>query len=84
MEELDRLKELRLTREAVDCPSLEVLKATLDGALNSMIWWKVSLPRAGGGSEWALSSFPTQTSLGFHYFIQIYINLYSMLAWLLV
>ncbi|MCQ4179464.1 hypothetical protein FK518_28345, partial [Klebsiella pneumoniae] len=38
----------RLPREAVDAPSLEVFKARLDGALSDLVWWKVSLPRAGG------------------------------------
>ena len=38
----------RLPREAVDAPSLEVFKARLDGALSSLVWWKVSLPMAGG------------------------------------
>jgi len=38
----------RLPREAVAAPSLEVLKARLDGALNNLDWWKVSLPMAEG------------------------------------
>jgi len=38
----------RLPREAVAAPSLEVFKARLDGALNSLGWWKMSLPMAGG------------------------------------
>jgi len=29
----------QLPREAVDAPSLEVLKARLDGALGSLSWW---------------------------------------------
>ena len=29
-------------------PSLEVFKARLDGALNNLVWWKVSSPMAGG------------------------------------
>jgi len=37
----------RLPREAVDAPSLEVFKARLDGALSSLVWWKMSLPMAG-------------------------------------
>ena len=37
----------RLPREAVDAPSLEVLKARLDGALGNLVWWEVSLPMAG-------------------------------------
>jgi len=38
----------RLPREAVDAPSLAVLKARLDGALSCLVWWKVSLLMA----EW--------------------------------
>ena len=38
----------RVLREAVDTPSLEVLKARLDGALSSLIWWGAALPTAGG------------------------------------
>ena len=38
----------KLLREVVDAPSLEVLKARLDGALSNLVWWKVSLPMAGG------------------------------------
>jgi len=38
----------RLPREVVDAPSLEMLKARLDGALSNLIWLKMSLLRAGG------------------------------------
>ena len=38
----------RLPREAVDAPSLAVFKARLDGALSNRVYWKVSLPMAGG------------------------------------
>jgi len=38
----------RLPREAVDAPSLEVFKARLDGALNNLVWVKMSLLMAGG------------------------------------
>jgi len=38
----------RLPREAVDAPSLSVLKARLDGALSNLVWWKMSLPVAQG------------------------------------
>jgi len=38
----------RLPREAVDVPSLEALKAGLDGALGSLNWWEVALPMAVG------------------------------------
>jgi len=37
----------RLPREAVAAPSLDVLKARLDGALSNLVQWKVSLPMAG-------------------------------------
>jgi len=38
----------RLSRQAVDAPSLELFKARLDGALSTLVWWKGSLPMAGG------------------------------------
>ena len=38
----------RLPREAVAAPSLAVFKARLDGALSTLVWWKVSLLMAGG------------------------------------
>jgi len=38
----------RLPREVVAVPSLEVFKARLDGALSSLVYWKVSLPMAEG------------------------------------
>jgi len=38
----------RLPREAVAVPSLAALKASLDGALSSLVWWKMSLLMAGG------------------------------------
>jgi len=38
----------RLPREAVATSSLAVFKARLDGALSNLVWWKVSLPMAGG------------------------------------
>jgi len=38
----------RLPREAVDGLSLAVFKASLDGALSNLVWWRVSLPMAGG------------------------------------
>jgi len=37
-----------LPREAVAAPSLAVFKARLDGALSTLVWWKVSLLMAGG------------------------------------
>jgi len=41
----------RLPREAGAVPSLAVFKARLDGALSNLVWWKVSLPMAGGWNE---------------------------------
>ena len=39
----------RLPGEVVEAPgSLEVFKARLDEALGNMVWWRVSLPTAGG------------------------------------
>jgi len=38
----------RLPREAVAAPSLAVFQTRLDGALSDLVWWKVSLPMAGG------------------------------------
>jgi len=38
----------RLPTEAVAAPCLAVFKARLDGALSNLVWWKVSLPMAGG------------------------------------
>ena len=38
----------RLPREVVDAPSLEVFKTRLDEALGNLVWWRVSLPMAGG------------------------------------
>jgi len=37
-----------LPRKVVDVPSLEVLKARLDGALSNLVWWKMSLLMAEG------------------------------------
>ena len=38
----------RLPREAVGAPSLAVFKARLDGALSTLVWWKMSLLMAEG------------------------------------
>jgi len=38
----------RLPREAVAAPSPAVSKARLDWALSKLVWWKESLPMAGG------------------------------------
>ena len=40
-------------------PSLQALKARLDGALGSLSWWGAALPMAGGGTGWALRSPPS-------------------------
>ena len=37
-----------LPKEVVDAPSLEAFKARLDVALGSLVWWLVTLHRAGG------------------------------------
>ena len=61
----------RLPREAVAAPSLAVFKARLDGALGNLVWWKVSLPMAGG-LEWndlSIRSFPIQTILWLYDFL---------------
>ena len=38
----------RLPKEVVDAPSLEAFKARLDVALDSLVWWLVTLHIAGG------------------------------------
>jgi len=38
----------RLPKEVVDAPSLEALKARLDVALGSLVWWLATLHIAGG------------------------------------
>jgi len=38
----------RLPRVLVDAPSLEALKARLDVALGSLVWWLATLHKAGG------------------------------------
>jgi len=38
----------RLPREAVAAPSLAGFKARLDGALSTLVWWKMSLLMAAG------------------------------------
>jgi len=49
--------------ESCGAPSLEVLKAGLDGALGSLSCREPALPMEQGGAEWALRSLPTQTML---------------------
>ena len=50
----------RLSREAVDAPSLEALKAWLDGALGNLIRWLAALLTAGGWNWTGLKSLPAQ------------------------
>ena len=38
----------RLPKEVVDAPSLEALKARLDVAQGSLVWWLATLHIAGG------------------------------------
>ena len=38
----------RLSKEAVDAPTLEAFKARLDVALGSLVWWLATLHIAGG------------------------------------
>ena len=37
----------RLPKEVVDAPSLDALKARLDVALGSLVWWLATPPVAG-------------------------------------
>ena len=37
----------RLPKEVVDAPSLDALKARLDVALGSLVWWWATSPVAG-------------------------------------
>ena len=53
----------RLPKEAVDATSLEALKARLDVALGSLVWWLVTLHIAGGLVMVILKSFPTSVIL---------------------
>ena len=43
---------MRHQASLITCPLLgacvEVFEARLDGALSNLVWWKVSLPTAGG------------------------------------
>lgn len=51
----------RLPRGAVDAPSLEVLKAGLDGALGTLGWWLAALPMASSWN-WVVFKLPTNPS----------------------
>jgi len=50
---------IRMPREAIDAPSLEVLKGRLAGALDSLSWGGAALHMAQGGAGWALRTPPT-------------------------
>jgi len=52
----------RLLREAVGAPSLEALKARMDGTLGSLSWWVAALPKAGGWN-WMAFEVPSDPSL---------------------
>jgi len=57
----------RLPRAVVAASSLEVFKARLDGALNNLIQWKVSVSMAGTvGSGRPFRFFPIQTIVLFY------------------
>jgi len=47
----------RLPSEAVDAPSLEGLKARLDGAVSNLVWREESLPIAGSWN-WMILKVP--------------------------
>ena len=49
----------QLPREAVGAPSLEALRARLDGALGSLSCWVAALPMAGG---WGCVGFKVPSS----------------------
>jgi len=53
----------QLPREAVGAPSLEALKARLDGALGNLSWWESALPMAGLGARCSLKSLSTRAIL---------------------
>ena len=55
----------QLPREAVDAPSLEVLKARLDGTLGSLSWWVAALLMAMG---WDCMVFKVPSNLS-HFMI---------------
>jgi len=48
-----------MPREAVDTPSLEVLKTRLDGALGSLSWWVATSPRWRGWNQMMFCSLST-------------------------
>jgi len=50
-------------QQSCGAPSLEALKAWLDGALGSLSWWGEALPMAGVEAGWALRSLTTEAIL---------------------
>jgi len=61
-----KVRENTLPREAVGGPSLDVLKACLDGAPCSLIWWCQPAHGKGVGTGWSLRSLPAQPILWFY------------------
>lgn len=53
----------RLSREAVDSPPLEVLKAGLDASLGNLTSWLAALPMTGGGN-WVSFKVPSNPNHG--------------------
>lgn len=53
----------RLPIEVVDTPSLEVLKARLNSALGSLIWWEKCFLWQGVGTGCSFMSLPTEAIL---------------------
>lgn len=49
----------RLPKGAVDAPSLRGIQGKLDGALDTLVWWEVSLPTVEIGTGW-VSGFSRQ------------------------
>ena len=60
---LEGQKGPEAAQRSCGAPSLEALKARLDGALGSLSWSGAALPMAGVGTEWVLRSLPNQTIL---------------------
>jgi len=52
---------LRLPKEAVDAPSLEEFKPSLDVTLGDLIWW-VATPPIAGSWDWMISNVPSNPS----------------------
>ena len=50
----------QLPIETVGTPSREVLKARLDGALGSLIWWVAAMPRT---QDWSCLGFEVPSEL---------------------